>query len=560
MAGIAGGSGADGGTGNGAGTSGAPSGGTSSGGTGGGAGGSGAGGTAGSGGGVPLPPGTEHPSLLPARIRRLTNAEYAASVKALLGVELPTDISLPPDSRQDGFTRNDAQRVDPVFAIGLDQTAVAVAAAARPRFGEIVACGGAGEACAQTFIESFGERAYRRPLTDAEKSGLLTVYQAGVLDAAHEDGIELVIRAVLQSAGFLYVTELGDGTASDPIVLSAHEVAASISYLILAQPPDATLLEAARSGALDTPEGRLAEADRLLAAAGPVPPTVLRTLREWLGVDRIDQIAKDSNVYNRFDALKPHIAAEPDAFFTHLIAESTGTVGELLSADWTVASPELAGLYGVDAAGGGTGRVSLAGTTRRGILNQAAFLSVFAHAHESAPVLRGVEVLARVMCLPPESPTSLNIMVVPPVPDPNKTTRERFEIHSTDASCAGCHLAIDGVGFTFEAFDGMGAARTKEGNLDVDSSTVLAIDSPFDGEYADSAELALMLSESPEVRACFARHLFRSVAARSDLGVRPTEDAFVAEWEANALAANGNILESLRTFVKSPLFAYRRAQ
>jgi len=557
MAGVSGGSGADGGTGNSGSTSGGPSGGSTSAGTG--AGGTAAG-SAGSGGGVPLPPGTEHPSLLPARIRRLTNAEYAASVKALLGVELPTDISLPPDSRQDGFTRNDAQRVDPVFAIGLDQTAVAVAAAARPRFGEIVPCAAAGEACAQSFIESFGERAYRRPLTDAEKSGLLTVYQAGILDAAHEDGIELVIRAVLQSAGFLYVTELGDGSASDPIVLSPHEIATSLSYLILAEPPDATLLAAASSGALDTPEGRLAEADRLLAGAGPVPPTVLRTLREWLGLDRIDQIAKDSNVYQRFEGLKPHIAAEPDAFFTHLIAESTGTVGELLSADWTVASTELAGLYGVDPAGGGTGRVSLAGTTRRGILNQAAFLSVFAHAHESAPVLRGVEVLARVMCLPPESPTSLNIMVVPPVPDPNKTTRERFEIHSTDTSCAGCHLAIDGVGFTFEGFDGMGAARTKEGNLDVDSSTVLAIDSPFDGEYADSAALAMMLSESPEVRACFARHLFRSAAARSDLGVRPTEDAFVTEWQENALAANGNILESLRSFVQSPLFAYRRAQ
>lgn len=552
------GSGADGGTGNSGGTDVLPSGGTSSAGTN--TGGTGAGGTAGSGGGVPLPDGTEHESLLPARIRRLTNAEYAASVKALLGVELPADVALPPDSRQDGFTRNDAQRVDPVFAIELDQTAVAVAAAARPRFGEIVPCAAAGEACAQSFIESFGERAYRRPLTDAEKAGLLSVYQVGIVDAAHEDGIELVIRAVLQSAGFLYITELGDGSASDPIALAPHEVATSLSYLILAQPPDAALIEAARSGALTTPEGRLAEADRLLAAAGPVPPTVLRTLREWLGVDRIDQIAKDTNVYQRFDQLKPHIAAEPDAFFTHLIAESTGTVGELLSADWTIVSSELASFYGVTPAGGNPGRVSLAGTTRRGVLNQAAFLSVFAHAHESAPVLRGVEVLARVMCLPPESPTSLNIMVVPPVPDPNKTTRERFEIHSTDPSCAGCHMAIDGVGFAFEGFDGMGGARDKEGSLDIDTSTVLEIESPFDGTYADSAELVQMLAESPEVRACFARHLFRSAAARSDDGVKPTEDAFVAEWQENELAASGNIVESLRSFIASPLFAYRRAQ
>jgi hypothetical protein len=552
--------GADGGTGNSAGS--VPTGGTSSAGTS--AGGSTGGGPAGSGGGVTLPPGTEHPSLLPARIRRMTNAEYAASVKALLGVDLPADVAFPPDSRQDGFTRNDAQRVDPVFAIELDQTAIAVAAAARPRFGEIAPCadGEPGDACAQAFMASFGERAYRRPLTDAEKAGLLTVYQTGAEGADYADGIELVIRAVLQSAGFLYVTELGDGSASDPIVLAPHEVAASLSYLILAEPPDATLMEAVRTGALATPEERLAQADRLLASAGPVPPTVLRTLREWLGVDRIGQIAKDSNVYPTFETLKPEIAAEPDAFFTHLIAESTGTVGELFAADWTVAGPNLADFYGVPRAAGGTGRVSLAGTTRRGLLNQAAFLAVNAHAHESAPVFRGVEVLKRVMCRPPLSPTALNIMVVPPVPDPNKTTRERFEIHSTDPSCAGCHLEIDGVGFTFEGFDGMGEARTTEGDaqIPIDSSTVLAVESPFDGEYPDSAALALVLSQSAEVRACFARHLFRSAAARSDTGVKPTEDAFVAEWQANALAEGGNIIESLRAYIASPLFAYRRAQ
>jgi hypothetical protein len=559
MAGSGSGSGADGGTGNSGGSNMVPVGGTSSGGTD--AGGSASGGSAATGGGVPLPPGTEHPSLLPARIRRMTNAEYAASVKALLGADLPSGVAFPPDSRQDGFTRNDAQRVDPVFAIELNRTATEVAAVSKARFSELAPCADAepGEACAQAFIAAFGERAYRRPLTDAEKAALLTVYQAGAEGAAYADGIELVIRAMLQSAGFLYVTELGDGTASDPIELAPYELATSLSYLISAGPPDAALMDAVRSGALATPEGRLAEADRLIAAAGPVPATVLRTLREWLGVDRIHDIAKDSNVYSEFERLKPDIAAEPDAFLTHLMAESTGTVGELLGADWTVATPGLAELYGLTD-GATSGRVSLAGTTRRGMLNQAAFLSVFAHAHESAPVLRGVEVLRRVICEPAPSPVSLDVMIVPPVPDPNKTTRERFEIHSTDASCAGCHAAIDGVGFTFEGFDGMGRARTMEGSNAVNTATVLTMEHALDGEYADSAALALALSESPEARECFARHLFRSAAARSDDGVKPTEEAFVAEWQENAVAASGDIMESLRAYIASPLFAYRRAQ
>jgi hypothetical protein len=108
----------------------------------------------------------------------------------------------------------------------------------------------------------------------------------------------------------------------------------------------------------------------------------------------------------------------------------------------------------------------------------------------------------------------------------------------------------------------MGRARTTDGtnNTPVDTATLLTMDHALDGEYADSAALALALADSPEARVCFARHLFRSAAARSDEGVKPTEDAFVAEWGANPAAANGDIMESLRAYIASPLFSYRRAQ
>jgi hypothetical protein len=512
------------------------------------------------GGGVDLPPGTTPVSLLPAGVRRLTNAEYEASVRALLGVGLPAEVIFPPDARQDGFTRNDAQRVDPVFAKQISAVAATLGENAKARAAELAPCSDspAGEACAQTFVESFGARAYRRALTTEEVDGLVGVYRVGAEGGTYADGIGLVVEAMLQSAGFLYETEIGDGTAFDPIILAPHELASSLSYLITGQPPDAALMDAADAGMLATPEGREQQAWRLLQSGAAARTTVLRIVREWLGVDRISETAKDTNVYPEFDALRPAMINEVENFISEVVVASSGTVGELLGADWTMAEANLAsGFYGVT----GSGRVSLAGTGRRGILNQGAFLSVYAHASESAPVFRGVAVLKRIACSPPGSPADLNIDVIPPAPDPNLTTRDRFGQHVADQTCAGCHAMIDGIGFTFENFDGMGASRGgMENGQPVDTSTTLELGLDFDGAYANSDELAVALSQSAAVRACFARHLFHAMTGTSGATYQPSEDSYVTAWRADTTAESGKIIESMLAYIKSPLFAYRRAQ
>ena len=83
-------------------------------------------------------------------------------------------------------------------------------------------------------------------------------------------------------------------------------------------------------------------------------------------------------------------------FINEVVQRSTGTVGELLSANWSIVDSTLAPVYGVTSAGA-TAHTTL--PKRLGILNQGAFLSVFAHASETAPVLRGVAVMRRVACM-----------------------------------------------------------------------------------------------------------------------------------------------------------------
>jgi hypothetical protein len=525
-------------------------------------------------------------TLIPARIRRLANAEYDTSVQVLFedaALSPASDYDFPPDARQAGFTLNDAQRVDPIVAKQFAAAAAALAETAKARAATLAPCSdpNPGESCARSFIEKFGAKVYRRPLSadeidgPAPNDGLLDLYRAGAEGATYADGIELVVRGLLQSAGFLYLTELGAGTgpssAGTRVELTPHELSAALSYLATGGPANEQLISAAVAGGLATPKQRGDELVKLIGSGQNARRRMIRLMQEWLGIDRMSATSKDSNVYAAFDAVKAPLLRESEEFIGEVLYAASGNVSELLGAEYTYSSGPLeAPLQALYLVNGQQGRIPF---NRRGLLNQGAFLSVFAHAHESGPVLRGVVVARRVACIPIQSPTELNIVVVPPVPDPAKTTRERFAIHSQDAKCRGCHDKIDPFGFAFELYDGMGQYRTQEIPVGqttgptVDSHVVLAAGTPIDGEYADSNALALALSESPAVRECFARHLFRGSIGRSDPAVTAAENEFVRYWQTawDALDpaqradanAQGNFERILRALVENPLFTQR---
>ena len=179
-------------------------------------------------------------------------------------------------------------------------------------------------------------------------------------------------------------------------------------------------------------------------------------------------------------------------------------------------------------------------------------------------------------------PTTLNITVVPPMPDATKSTRDRYAIHATDAACANCHDTIDQIGFAFELFDGMGAQRlasTTAGKLvdshlpvtngklttaDTTSNTTIAASTAFPtdfaGSYADSNALATALGGSAQVRECLARQFFRSSSGRNDTSVTNTEQSFVDAWKQLPADSQGKFNEVLVAYVRSQLFDTRSAQ
>jgi hypothetical protein len=202
---------------------------------------------------------------------------------------------------------------------------------------------------------------------------------------------------------------------------------------------------------------------------------LVRLVREWLGIDDILEVDKDSTAYPTYASHHDAMAAESISFIEEVIAGGS-RLRDLLGAEWSsidtasgATSAQITSyytaFYGLDPDRiDGGGRVSLSaarGGPRVGILNQGAFLSQFATATASHPVKRGVALMRRLACLEPLDPGALNINVVPPVPDPRvaQTTRALYAAHASDPVCKGCHQSIDNFGFAFEAYDGMGAYR-----------------------------------------------------------------------------------------------------
>jgi hypothetical protein len=526
-------------------------------------------------------------TLLEPSVRRLTNAEYDASVQLLFNTTQTPSKNFPPDARQHGgFTLNDAQRIDPVMAKALDDAAVALVAEARTANKLYVPTGATGcsnptatqsQACAQAYIQEFGRKVFRRALAGSEPTDLMAVYGVGAASpGTYAEGIDLVTRAMLQSVGFLYVTALGEPSSSSPIRLTNDELAANLALLVAGGPPDQTLIDMGSVGMLTSADVREAQTRRLLGLQ-PGRDRMVRVVREWLGIDRIADTAKDATVYAKFTpAARTSMDTETKKFINEVVVNSTGTVSELLGANWSIFDSGLNTIYGTTSAG------ASARTTfqkRVGILNQAAFLSVYAHAQETAPVLRGVAVMRRVACMNLPDPTSLNIVVVPPIPDPAKSTRDRYAIHGTDPGCANCHATIDAIGFAFEMFDGQGAQRAAGSSagtyrdehlgangmltaVNTTSATNLASTNAFPldfpGMYADSNALATALAGSAQVRECVARQLFRSSSGR-DHDVENAEQTFVDLWKQLPSDQQGKFVDVLVAYVRSPLFDQRSA-
>jgi hypothetical protein len=493
------------------------------------------------------------PKPIPVRVRRLNRDELNATWQVLVGDTSKPANALPVDDRVNGYTNDAAAlRVSPLFAEQLFTTAETLAAGARSRgITQNTGCSVAqrGEAtCAQEFIRTFATKAFRRPATQVELDGLFKVYQDGRTDGSYAEGLEWVVTAVVQSGSFLYNTELGAPGPAGNRRLQPYELASALSYLVTGAPPDAALLDAAANNQLGQ-EAIAQQVTRLLAR--PEAKTQLnRFFFQWLQLDGLDALEKDSGEHPTFNAtLRQSMKVETESFLSSVLFSGEKNLKSVFTDTRATLTSSMAELYGVT----GTGNVALDPKERAGILTRASVLATFAQQAESSPIRRGKLVRTRVLCqaLPPPPK---DLMIVFPVAQPTKTTRERYAQHATDPACLGCHRLMDPVGFGFESYDAIGGFRAQENGLNIDASGELLATRDVNGPFNGAVELSRKLADSEEVQECFARHLMefsyaRPVEAGDECSVAPARDRFVS--------SGTNIADLLIHYATSDTFQIR---
>ena len=122
------------------------------------------------------------------------------------------------------------------------------------------------EPCARRIITTFGRRAFRRPLSAAESTNILSFYGEGRKDQSFVTGVQFALRRILASPSFVFRPEaeppaLVAGTAYP---VSDLELASRLSFFFWSTIPDETLLRSAEQGRLRQPAELAVQVRRLL--------------------------------------------------------------------------------------------------------------------------------------------------------------------------------------------------------------------------------------------------------------------------------------------------------
>ncbi len=370
-------------------------------------------------------------------------------------------------------------------------------------------------ACASSIIDELTPQAYRRPVSSDERQRLQALYDATEQSDGQIVAMRTLLEAIFSSPHFIFLVEVGEPTGHGVFALTDWEIASRLSYAICELPPDEELRAAAAAGGLRDANTRRAQAERLFGLPC-ARASVQRFFAQWLWLNRLPSLNKSQTDFPAYtDEVREGLVTETERFIEALFYEQDATLRTMFSADYAWPDARSAFLYGDGVEAAGTAPVSLP-PNRAGVLTLPGTLAVTGSFEGTSPVRRGVFVLEQLLCQhPPPPPAELTI--VPPLPDPNATTRERWAQHSADGACRSCHSTIDPIGFALEDFDGIGRHRTEENGLPVDAAGGVPSIGIADGDLFGGAELSRALADAEELRVCAAAQWLRFATGRLEV-------------------------------------------
>ena len=444
-------------------------------------------------------------SALVARTWRLSHDQYEKSVVDLVGVE-PDLSNFAPESGN-GMFANFAStafvRID--LAANYFQVAKNLAETLSVEQLQALTSCDLSVTCRDQFITELGEQAFRSPIPTEIFTKYQALFDVAAAEGSSELGYRALVAAILNSPLFLYRKEIGpEAEAASPTLnLTDYQLAEFLSFSLLGAPPPTWLREQVETTGLGG-EGLVQAVEALLDEPG-FHSQLTRFLAEWAEVTRFDSVEK-TDVFGNFAEVKSLMQEEAYSFFEQSGGSDRGMTNLLLDPVPSV-SPALDQYYFSDPS-------APAEAERLGVLGLGAVLASHAKSYLTSPTQRGTFVRKRMFCREINLPEGFT---PPPITETEslgvaKSTRELYELHLGDATCAHCHELTDNIGFVLESFDGAGRFRTQDSTQGPPVPLNLAselTDTDVDRPMNEPRDLNQALAESVVVKNCMAQQAFR---------------------------------------------------
>ena len=280
----------------------------------------------------------------PFVIRRLSKVEYANTLHDLYGVDRSIADSLPEEVVGEGYL-NSISPLQSELYLDIANKVIdqVVAREGQPPtevqkrlFGELPANEADPHDAARKLARSLARDAYRRPPTEKELDVLVGIFDLGRENKlSHTASLSLMLKAILVSPQFLFITPAAEADSADSIVpLDDYQLASRLSYLLWSTPPDAELSGLADRGKLRKPEVLRAQVKRLLEH--PRSRALFDGFgAQWLGVGGLEDQTFDPNVFPQMTpALRKAMVDEARLFFESIVRENQ-TVFRFVDSDYT---------------------------------------------------------------------------------------------------------------------------------------------------------------------------------------------------------------------------------
>jgi mono/diheme cytochrome c family protein len=343
------------------------------------------------------------------------------------------------------------------------------------------------DACAKQIVSTLARRAFREPVNETTLRPLLAFYKSGRNEGSFDLGIERALQLILASPKFVFRAERDPAAVAPGTVhrVSDVELASRLSFFLWSSIPDDELMADASAGRLKDPSVLQRQTRRMLADP-KAQALVSNFAGQWLHLRNLRNAQPHADDFPDFDDnLRRAFQRETELLFESVMRDDSSVV-DLLRADYTFVNERLARHYGIpNVYGSQFRRVPVTDEARKGLLGHGSILTLTSHATRTSPVSRGKFILENILGTPPPGPP-------PDVPalkenekgQKPKTMREQLAEHRANPTCASCHKIMDPIGFALENFDAVGAWRTEDAGVAIDTSGELSDGTKIDGVVA----------------------------------------------------------------------------